>query len=91
VNEDVEMAARAFARFVEQARARFAQTRGRRAEIGHAQGDVMEAGAAFCEKFGDGRIGRGWFEELDARIAGGEKSGVDSFGGDRLGMSYVET
>ena len=59
--EDVEMAAGAFAGFVEQARAGIAEAGDGRAEIGHAKRYVMESGAVALQEFGDGRIGRGGF------------------------------
>ena len=78
MDEHVEMSARA-ARAARSAGAR-PDSRSRSTvacEIGHAQRDVMQSGAALFEKFRDGRIGSQRFEQLDARIAGGQHRDVD--------------
>ena len=79
MDENVEMAARAGARFVQQSRAmRFEALHGG-CEIRDLERDVMQAFAALLDKFCDHRIGAGGFQQLNTWTTGRQHDDVDLF------------
>src|ERR1035441_221428 len=91
MDEDVSMAAGARAGLVEQSRPAGLEAGDGGVEVRHAQGDVVQSGAAFFEELRDGRIGRGGFEPFDAGVAGGEHGDVHLLGDDGFAMGDRET
>src|ERR1035437_8465339 len=90
MDEDVNVAASAGARFVEQARPVGFEAGDGGVEVRHAQGDVVQSGPAFFEEPGDGRIGGGGLQQLNAAVAGGEHGDVNLFDGDGFAMGDGE-
>jgi len=79
MDENVEMAASAGARFVQQSRAMCFEALHRAAEIRHLERDVMQTFAALLDEFCDHRIGTGGFQQFNARAASGQHDDVDLF------------
>ena len=90
MNEDVSVAARAGARFVQQSRAAGSQAGDGGVEIRHAQRDVVQPGPALFEELRDGRIGGGGFQQFDARVPGGQHRDIHLFVRDGFAMGDGE-
>src|ERR1035437_3508387 len=90
MDEDVNVAARAGARFVEQPRPVGFEAGDGGVEVRHAQGDVVQPGPALFEEPGDGRVGGGGSEQLDSAVAGGEHGDVHLLGKDGFAMGDGE-
>jgi len=91
VNEHVEMAARAGARFIEQSRSACFEALHRSREIRDLQRDMMETFAALLDEFRDHRIRAGSFEQLNARTTGRQHDDVDLFLFDGFSMAGGES
>ena len=79
MDENVEVSARARARFVQESRAMRFEALHRGSEIRDLEGDMMQAFAALLDEFRDHRIGTRGFQQLNARAAGGEHDDIDLF------------
>ena len=67
MHKNVEMAARARARLVQNTRAGGTQTLYRSQQIRNFQRHVMQPFASLVNKFGDDGVGLGWLQQLDSR------------------------
>lgn len=74
--KNVEMAARAALRFAQEPRAVLLERGNTGGEIGHTEGDVMQAFTALGEEAADDGVLFGWFQKFDARAAGGKHGDV---------------
>ena len=88
--ENIGVAARALARFVQQFGPGGPQTGDGGGEVRNTEGHMMQAGPALFEEFRDGGIrGRG-LQQLDARIGGRQHGDVDFFLRDGFAMGHGE-
>ena len=88
--KNVEMAARAALRFVKNLRAVPFERSYTGGEIGHAEGDVMQAFAALGEEPADDGVLFGWFQKFDARASGGKHGDVHFLMRDGLARGHGE-
>ena len=92
MDEDVLVAAGADARFGQNSAPSGGDALDGRLESGHAQGNVVQTGAAFAEKLRNRAIGTERFEKFQAGGTGGQHGDMNTLGGDGFtsGFSHAE-
>ena len=90
MDKDVEMAARAALRFAQKARAVLLERGHSGGEIGHAEGDVMQAFTALGEEAADDGVLFGWLQQFNARAAGWKHGDVYFLMRDGFARGYGE-
>ncbi len=90
MNEDVEMSACSGPWIVQETRSARCKARNSSGQVGNFDRDVMQTFAAFFNKLRDHRIRSSCFEQLDARIAGGQHGHVHFFEIDRFARADRE-
>jgi len=88
MDEDVEMAARAGPRVIQQPRAGGLQPLDGGVEIGHFEGDMMQPFPALVDEFRDHRIRFGGLQELYTRLARGQHRYFHFFLRDSLAQAH---